>query len=108
MTHNVIFLVLVLGFLVSWFPRVLPFILTRYKSLPNLFLLFLEYLPLAILFALTLASITQTRTGQLPKINLPFLFAALPTFLVAYRFKNLFVTVLVGVFAMAVIRFLMV
>lgn len=48
---------ILLGFVVSWVPRVAPFILVKYKGLPEIVIRFLKYLPVSILFALTLSLI---------------------------------------------------
>lgn len=104
MPDNYILTAIVLGALVSWLPRVLPFILVKMRGLPDVVLRFLTYLPLTIIFALTLSSLVSGRIGQLPSLKWQESLAALPTIWVALRYKNLLWTVLVGVFAMAILR----
>ncbi|HGH7807253.1 TPA: AzlD domain-containing protein, partial [Streptococcus agalactiae] len=56
MINSTVFLAILLGFVVSWVPRVAPFIFVKYKGLPNSLVKFLKFLPLSILFALTFSS----------------------------------------------------
>lgn len=102
-----VLLVILLCFLVSWIPRVLPFIILKNKSLPPRFARLLKYLPISILFALTMSSLFDEKVGQWPQMHGLELLATIPTFLVAVKYKNLLVTVLVGVFCVALFRFLL-
>ncbi len=58
---------ILLGFLVSWIPRIVPFVLVKYKGLPNIVIHFLKYLPISILFALTFSSLLVVKSGHLPQ-----------------------------------------
>ncbi|WP_193441085.1 AzlD domain-containing protein, partial [Streptococcus suis] len=51
-----ILLIILVAALVTWVPRVLPFVLTQNKSLPPKLVKFLSFLPITIIFALTLSS----------------------------------------------------
>lgn len=46
--NKFILVAILLGFLVSWVPRVLPFVLVKYKGLPDIVVRFLHYLPVSI------------------------------------------------------------
>ena len=83
--NKFILIAILLGFVVSWVPRVLPFVLVKYKGLPDIVVRFLHYLPVSILFALILATV--------------------PTVIVAFKSKNLLYAVIVGIISMALIRF---
>ncbi|MGT2846792.1 AzlD domain-containing protein [Streptococcus massiliensis] len=92
--------------LVTWIPRVLPFILVKYKGLPPKVERFLQYLPVSIIFALILSGITRPQVGHLPAFKVLDLLALLPTTYVAFRYRNLVGTVLFGVFLIAFLRFI--
>lgn len=92
--------------LVTWIPRVAPFLLTKYKALPESLIRFLNYLPMTIIFALTLSSIMTERQGHLPAVNWLELVTILPTFWVAAKTKNILLAVLVGVLVIAGLRFI--
>ena len=105
MTVNAFILIaILLGFVVSWIPRVLPFVLVKYKGLPNIVVRFLHYLPVSILFALILSSLMTEEMGHLPQFKWLEILAAVPTLLVAYKSKNLLYAVVVGMVCMALIR----
>ena len=82
---------ILLGFIVSW---VLPDIVVR----------FLHYLPVSILFALILSSLTTEKIGHLPQFKWMEILAMVPTVIVAFKSKNLLYAVIVGIVSMALIR----
>ena len=90
--------------LVTWIPRILPFILVKYKGLPPKIEQFLQYLPVSIIFALILSSVTKGKVGSLPTFKWLDLLVLLPTTYVAFRYKNLVGTVLFGVILIALLR----
>lgn len=104
MDVNLVMLAIVLGAIVTWIPRVFPFILVKYRQLPNIVVRFLNYLPITIIFALALSSLMAVQTGQVPRIKWLDALAALPTLYVAFRFRDLLWTVLVGIISMAALR----
>lgn len=104
--NDTILMAILLGFLVSWIPRVAPFVFVKYKKLPPLVLRFLNYLPLSILASLTLSSLFHEKVGHLPIVDWWALLASLLTIYMAYRSKNLLYVVLTGVISMALLRFL--
>ncbi len=95
---------ILLGFVMSWIPRVAPFILVKYKELPTIVIHFLKYLPISILFALTFSSFFVINKGEVPKIHGVEVLASLPTFYIALKLKNLLYTVITGIICMAVLR----
>ncbi|HGD2808867.1 TPA: AzlD domain-containing protein [Streptococcus agalactiae] len=106
MINSTVFLAILLGFVVSWVPRVAPFIFVKYKRLPNSLVKFLKFLPLSILFALTFSSFFLVKLGQLPTLKWLDLLAGIPTLVVTIRYRNLFYTVLTGIVTMALLRLL--
>lgn len=79
--------------LVTFIPRFLPLVLLGKKELPEKAVLWLSYIPAAVLAAL-LAPAILLRDGSL-YLNLEntALIAFFPTLLVAYKSKNIFYTV---------------
>ncbi|RHE64150.1 AzlD domain-containing protein [Streptococcus gordonii] len=104
MISKYILLAILLSALVTWIPRVLPFILVKYKGLPPMAERFLKYLPISIIFALILSSITNAKTGQLPSFKWLDLLAIFPTTYIAFKYKNLILTVVCGVILVALLR----
>ena len=103
--NKFILIAILLGFVVSWVPRVLPFVLVKYKGLPDIVVRFLHYLPVSILFALILSSLTTEKIGHLPQFKWMEILATVPTVIVAFKSKNLLYAVIVGIISMALIRF---
>ena len=67
---------------------------------------FLKYLPVSIIFALILSSVTNAKTGQLPSFKWLDLLAVFPTTYVAFKYKNLIATVVFGGVLVALLRYL--
>ena len=86
-----VFLVILISAVVTWIPRILPFVLVKYRGLPD---------------ALILSSLVDGKVGQLPQVRWLDLLAAIPTMLVAFRYKNLMGTVLFGIILVALLRLL--
>ena len=94
MVKTNILLIILAAALVTWVPRVLPFVLTQHKSLPPKLVKFLSFLPITIIFALTLSSIMDEKVGSLPSFLLVESLAILPTFFVVLKTKNILLAVL--------------
>lgn len=105
-TTNVL-LAIVFSALVTVIPRLLPFLLVKKLDLPQLVLRFLAYLPLSIIFALGFSSLFEAKPGQFPYILWPEFVISLLTLWVAFRYKNLLLTVGLGVLAMAAMRWIL-
>ncbi|HEL9650274.1 AzlD domain-containing protein [Streptococcus suis] len=99
-----ILLIILMAALVTWVPRVLPFVLMQNKSLPPKLVKFLSFLPITIIFALTLSSIMDEKVGSLPSFLPVESLAILPTFFVVLKTKNILLAVLVGVVTTALLR----
>ncbi|MBY5005946.1 AzlD domain-containing protein [Streptococcus suis] len=104
MIKTSILLIILASALVTWLPRVLPFVLTQNKSLPPRMVKFLSFLPITIIFALTLSSIMDEEVGSLPSLLPVESLALLPTFWVVLKTKNILLAVLVGVLTTAALR----
>ena len=104
MVSKYILLAIVFSGLVTWIPRMIPFILAKYKGLPPIVERFLKFLPVSIIFALILSSVVTGKVGSLPQIKWLDFLAVFPTAFVAFHYRNLVGTVIFGVVLIAVLR----
>ena len=104
MVIKYILMAIVFSGLVTWIPRMIPFILAKYKGLPPIVEHFLKFLPVSIIFALILSSVVSGKAGSFPQIKWLDFLAVFPTAFVAFRYRNLVGTVLFGVVLIAVLR----
>lgn len=108
MNTSVAFIIVVLGCaIVTWLPRILPFIIVKNVQLPPIVMKWLSYIPICILTALIVEHVWQIDTeGTLSiSIDFPFIAALIITLITAIWSKSLAITVIVGVVTMALIRF---
>ncbi len=106
MTTTLSMVLLMLGCaIVTWLPRVIPFILVRNVKLPDVVLRWLAYIPVCILSALVLESLFNEE-GDFVTFDWFNIGALIPALFVAIVTKSLSKTVVVGVVAMAVLRYL--
>lgn len=107
MDQEAVFLTILGMGLVTYLPRVLPVVLLSTKSIPPVLKLWLRLVPMAVLAALVAPSLlVEDAQLALHSGNL-FLWASFPTLFVAWRTKNLFVSVVVGMGAVALARVLL-
>ena len=106
MDQKEIFLTIVGMAFVTYIPRLVPVYFLSSRSLPPLVIAWLRYVPVAVLAAMLFPSIL-VQEGQLDLgLDNLFLWAALPTFLVAWKTHSLFGSVVVGMIAVAAGRYL--
>ncbi|MDT2595692.1 AzlD domain-containing protein [Enterococcus dongliensis] len=102
---NSYYLLILLGCtLVTWIPRILPFVLTKAITLPPILEKFLSYLPMTILTALLLQSLLNFQAGHFPTLRFPEVFACIPALIVGIRTNDLMKIVLTGVLGIALLR----
>lgn len=101
-TLSMVFIILGCA-LVTWLPRVIPFILVRNIQLPDVVMRWLKYIPICILSALVFDSLLDNE-GKFVSFNWENVFAFIPTVIVAVLTKSLSKTVIAGVITMAIIR----
>jgi len=89
--------------LVTWLPRIIPFIFVRNVQLPEIILRWLKYIPVCVLSAIIIGNLLQT-TDDRVSVNWSILITLIPTIAVAIRTKSLSLTVIVGVACMALTR----
>ncbi|SOB91559.1 branched-subunit amino acid transport protein [Ureibacillus xyleni] len=105
MTTTVPMILLMLGCaIVTWLPRVIPFMLVRNVELPDVVLRWLKYIPVCILSALVIESLFNA-DGSIVTFDWLNLAAFIPTLIVAVFTKSLSKTVVVGVVSMAILRY---
>ena len=104
MSVDLTILLVILGCaLVTVIPRVIPFVLVKNVTLPELVIKWLSFIPLCILTALIVDSFIIQDQSQLA-IDWQVLIVIIPTILIAIWTKSLSITVLVGIVIMALVR----
>jgi len=108
--QNAILLTMLGMLAVTYTPRVLPLWLFTSKPLPALAVAWLRYVPVAVLAALLLPALVVAENGASRALDFSagnlFLWAAIPTFVVAWKTRSLFGPVIVGMLIVAAARFL--
>ena len=88
------FILMVSGMvIVTFIPRVLPLALLGNKELPEKVVLWLSFIPAAVLAALLAPSILLKNGSLYLSLENTALIAFFPTLLLAYKTKNIFYTV---------------
>lgn len=90
--------------LVTWVPRVLPFMFVRNIQLPKVVVKWLSFIPVCILTALVIEGLI-IETDDAITIDWQVLLVLIPTLFIALKTKSLSITVIGGVIFMALIRF---
>ena len=96
MISNYILMAIIFSGLATWLSRILPFVLVKYHGLPLVVECFLKYLPVSIIFALILSSVSNAQIGQFPSFKWLDLVVVFPTTYVAFKYKNLILTIKIG------------
>ena len=105
MSINLTILLIILGCaIVTFIPRVIPFIVIRNIALPEVVVKWLSFIPVCIFAALIVDSFINQDAAVLA-IDWRVLTAIIPTLLIALWTKSLSATVLVGIVCMATVRF---
>ncbi|HIW71546.1 MAG TPA: AzlD domain-containing protein [Candidatus Levilactobacillus faecigallinarum] len=90
---------------VTLLSRVIPFALLKKFHLPAVVIDFLSFVPIAIMTALCCQSLFVAHAGHWATLNLANCYAAIPATFAGILSKSLLVVVVVGIMAMAVIRY---
>lgn len=90
--------------LVTWVPRIIPFVVVRKMNLPAPVLTWLSYIPICLFAALIVKSGLVQTEGTV-EVDWKTVGAIVPTLFVAIWTKSLLASVLFGVSAMAIIRY---
>jgi branched-subunit amino acid transport protein len=106
MDQKTIFLTLLGMSLVTYLPRLLPVMFLSSRALPAVLTSWLRYVPVSVMAAMVLPTlVVRDQAINLRGDNL-FLWAAVPTLLVAWKSKSLFAAVIVGMAVVALARYL--
>lgn len=106
MDQKIIFITILGMMVVTFVPRALPLVALAQRSLPEIVVRWLSFIPVAVLAAM-LVPILIINQGELDwgTENI-FLWAALPTIVVSWRTKSFVSAVLVGMGCVALGRYL--
>ncbi|WP_311406840.1 AzlD domain-containing protein [Liquorilactobacillus uvarum] len=105
MNSSKFYTVIILCTLVTWIPRIFPFIFAKFIKFPEWLLRFLRYLPLAMMTALFAENFFVVHPNQLPGINLLALLASIPAVVLGWLTRSLVLVVVIGVVSMGLLRF---
>lgn len=106
MEQKTVFLIILGMAAVTYLPRLLPVLVLSSKSLPPIVVMWLQYVPVAVLAAMLLPALMMPDKQLDLSFNNLFLWASIPTIVAAWRTKSFFGTVLVGMGTVALVRFL--
>jgi len=108
MDQEVVFLVVLGMAAVTYISRLLPVWFLSSRSLPALVTAWLGYVPVAVLAAMLAPSLLVTAEQHISlSLDNLFLWAALPTFIVAWRTRSLFGSVVAGMVVLAAARYIL-
>jgi branched-subunit amino acid transport protein len=91
---------------VTYLPRLLPLWLFTSRPLPRLVITWLRYVPVAILAAMLFPALLVTDNGVACGPRNIYLWASVPTFVVAWKTRSLFGAVIVGMAVVALVRWI--
>lgn len=97
-------LIILSCFVLTWIVRVSPFIFLSKVNFPKSVIKWLQYVPVCLFTALILEGMLNQEGNAGFTFNLESIIVAIPTILIAFIFRSLTITVLVGVLVMSVVR----
>jgi len=100
-----VFLTIVGMGLVTYLPRLLPMLLLSRRNLAPWISRWLAFVPATVLAALLVPGLVCSDGKLAIAFDNLFLLAAVPTFFVAWRWKNFFGTVAAGMVVVALVRY---
>ena len=106
MGETSVILVIIGMMAVTYPPRVLPALLLASRQLPDVVETWLGYIPVAVLSALLFPDLLLKDHRLYFSVGNVYLLAAIPTFLVAWKTKNLFTPVFTGMVIVVLLRLL--
>ncbi|MBO8129133.1 MAG: AzlD domain-containing protein [Peptococcaceae bacterium] len=92
---------------VTYIPRMLPLVVLANTKIPEGFIRWLRFIPVAVLAALLSPQLLLQNSTLSVSVHNSYLLAAVPCFLVAWWTKNLFITVTAGLVAVVFCQFLL-
>ncbi len=106
MDQQAVLIIMVGMLLVTYLPRLLPVLLFSSRDLPPMIIAWLRFVPVAVLSAMLLPSLILEDNQLNLRIDNIFMWAAIPTFLVALKTRSLLGAVVVGMGVVALFRYL--
>jgi len=98
-------LIIFFASLVTYLPRLLPVLFLSRRSLPRAVVLWLSYVPVAVLAALLAPALfVPSGTVNFSLAENPIFWVSIPVFVIAFLSRNLFITVLSGMVIIALLR----
>lgn len=100
-------IIIVICGLVTWLTRIIPFIVISKIQLSEQVVKWLSFIPITLFTALIIDGVIEQQSGSFGySLNIPFLVTIIPTVFVALVTRSLTITILAGIFVMAMIRLL--
>ena len=100
-------IIIVICGLVTWLTRIIPFIVISKIQLSEQVVKWLSFIPITLFTALIIDGVIEQQSGSFGySLNILFLVTIIPTVLVALVTRSLTITILAGIFVMAMIRLL--
>lgn len=103
MSSTSIFIMILGVSLATLLPRILPIAVLSRVTFPPLLIRWLSYVAPAVLGALTALSVLAPRGSIDISVNNIFIWAFIPTFIIAIKTRSLFVTLITGIVSMALL-----
>ncbi|MDO0957402.1 AzlD domain-containing protein [Mammaliicoccus sciuri] len=91
-------------FVLTWIIRVSPFVLLSKADLHESVIKWLQYVPVCLFTALILEGMLNQEGNAGFTLNFESIIVAIPTILIALIFRSLTITVIAGMFIMAIVR----
>ncbi|MGX6428868.1 AzlD domain-containing protein [Levilactobacillus yonginensis] len=85
--------------------RALPFVFVKQMTMPSWLIDFLTFVPITIMTALCCQSLFVANPGHWATLNVANCLAAIPATLAGVLTKSLLMVVVIGIMAMAVLRY---
>ena len=96
MDQQAVLIIMVGMLVVTYLPRLLPVLLFSSRDLPPMIIAWLRFVPVAVLSAMLLPSLVLVDNQLNLRVDNIFMWAAIPTFLVALKTRSLLGAVVVG------------
>lgn len=103
-TTHMLIIILLCG-IVTWFTRIIPFLLISKIKLSERVVKWLSFIPITLFTALVIDGLIEQQDGMMGySINVPFLITMVPTIVIAVITRSLTITIIGGIVIMAALR----
>lgn len=103
-TTHMLIIILLCG-IVTWFTRIIPFLLISKIKLSERVVKWLSFIPITLFTALVIDGLIEQQDGMMGySINVPFLITMVPTVVIAVITRSLTITIVGGIIIMAALR----